>query len=389
MRKSLRLHYQRIDISALQNLPLTGPNIIAATHPNSFLDAIVCAAFCHRKLYFLARSDVFKFAITDYLLKGLNLIPIYRASEGKDQLGKNAETFEQCHAILEKGGAILIFAEGISIADKQLRPLKKGIARIAFGVEEKNGFHLDVNILPLGINYEKIKSYHNQLWLRYGHKTNLKALQSKYLENKNAAFLKLNRSLFHQIEELSIISEQEDILDLTLEFFPELGFKEIQLLSNKLNSIEGEDFKTLERLSQQALSLKKIHKLERIILEKEASRANKVAMHWMFWIAFIYSFIPLFISRAICNQWVKSVEFYDSFRVVLNTLLTIVWSIVSTAFLMIKFHFLFLILPFIVFQFAGVNHSYFKLKYYNRLKRIPLIKKQLVEIKSEFERILK
>lgn len=66
---------------------------------------------------------------------------------------KNDETFEKCSTMLEQNKAIIIFSEGLCIQERQLRKLKKGSARIAFGSEEKNNFNLDLMIVPVGVNF--------------------------------------------------------------------------------------------------------------------------------------------------------------------------------------------------------------------------------------------
>lgn len=383
MRKSLRFHYKAIEIKNMSQLPPSGPTIIAASHPNSFLDAIIVAAFCKRKLFFLARSDVFKNPIANAILRSLNLIPIYRLSEGKNHLSKNDITFKHCHKLLEKGEALLIFVEGISLIDKKIRPPKKGLARIAFGAEESNGFQLGVKIMPLGINYEKAKSYHNNVWLRYGSSINLKALHSNYLENKQGAYKQLNKQLFNDLKYTSLESKHENILDLLLELCPTLNFDELKAVSKKIDQFQSHKINHLNELCKNANRLKQEANISTIVLQKDASRINKTAIKIMFILAYAFCFLPLILSKYICNKFVYLDEFYDSFRVVLNTLFVIIWSASITLVLMTSFHPLFILLPFIIYQFGGINHNFYKLKNYNRLKRRTQVRAQLLKIKTE------
>ena len=106
MRSSLAAHYLEIKGVGLKRVPKSGACMIAATHPNSFLDAIIIACLIDRPLHFLARSDVFRAKWADKILRSLNLIPIYRLQEGPKSLSKNDDTFRECHSILEQGGAI-------------------------------------------------------------------------------------------------------------------------------------------------------------------------------------------------------------------------------------------------------------------------------------------
>ena len=167
MRISIGLHYEGIIVENNKKLP-DAPIIIASNHPNSFLDAIIIGSILNRSIFFLARSDVFKAKWADYILRKMNLIPIYRIEEGHNNLNKNDETFSSCYEILEKDKCILIFAEGVSLVDRKIYPIKKGIARIGLGAESRNNFELGVSILPVGINYEQATKFNNRIIVSLG-----------------------------------------------------------------------------------------------------------------------------------------------------------------------------------------------------------------------------
>jgi 1-acyl-sn-glycerol-3-phosphate acyltransferase len=107
-----------------------GPLLIISNHPNSFFDAIVIGAYYHRRVYFLARGDVFKKPIHRFLLNLLHIIPIYRLREGKEFLHLNEYAFIKSVELLNKGEAVLIFIEGICLNTNDLQPFKKGTSRI-------------------------------------------------------------------------------------------------------------------------------------------------------------------------------------------------------------------------------------------------------------------
>ncbi len=138
------------------NFTLNRPTIIACNHPNSFFDAINIAVQYPKPIYFLARGDAFKNPLVARFLKSLHLIPIYRLSEGKENLSKNTETFDSCMTLLKKNQTILIFSEGICINEWKLRPLKKGTARLAL-LALKDGIS-DLEIMPTNINYSSFSN---------------------------------------------------------------------------------------------------------------------------------------------------------------------------------------------------------------------------------------
>ena len=127
------------------------PKIIGANHPNSFFDAIVIAVHYPKPIYFLARGDAFNKPLVAKFLTALHLIPIYRLSEGKNNLSKNEETFRRCVALLKEKQTVLIFSEGLCINEWKLRPLKKGTARLAFLANQEGVSNLRVQ--PTNLNY--------------------------------------------------------------------------------------------------------------------------------------------------------------------------------------------------------------------------------------------
>lgn len=127
-----------------------GPLLIAANHPNSFLDAIVVSSIFHQPVYALARGDVFKKKWIIRILHSLNILPVYRIREGADKLMDNYETFDNCIELFKKNGVVLIFSEGLCVNEWHLRPLKKGTARLALQAWEQG---IPLTVLPLGINY--------------------------------------------------------------------------------------------------------------------------------------------------------------------------------------------------------------------------------------------
>lgn len=143
------------------------PLILACSHPNSFFDALVMGAYHPRKLYFLARGDAFSNPIAARVLRMLNMIPIYRISEGKENLENNRQTFDACVEILKAKGTVLIFSEGISINEWKLRPLKKGTARIANMCWNERRIN-DLVIQPVGINYHSFSQLPKRVYVSYG-----------------------------------------------------------------------------------------------------------------------------------------------------------------------------------------------------------------------------
>lgn len=142
-----------------------GPLLIAANHPNSFLDAVILATLFDRPITSLVRGDVYKGKFIVKFLRALNMIPVFRISEGSENLGQNYETFLACKEIFRKKGIVLIFSEARCENEWHLRPLRKGTARLAFTAWEAG---IPLKVLPAGLNYHSFKRFGKIVHLNFG-----------------------------------------------------------------------------------------------------------------------------------------------------------------------------------------------------------------------------
>lgn len=161
----LRLFNKHISISGLENIPKSGAVILASNHPNSFFDAIILCCTIDRRIWSLARGDVFKKSWAKKLLSSLFMMPVHRLSEGKEHLGDNDDTFNKCMELFQKGEVVLIFAEGICTHQKKLLPLKKGTARMA---QKAWNDGMDLTIVPVGISYDTYDKFGKKINLNIG-----------------------------------------------------------------------------------------------------------------------------------------------------------------------------------------------------------------------------
>lgn len=145
-----------------------GPLLLACNHPNSFFDAVLLGALFKNPVHFLARGDAFKNPIAKKILTALKAIPIYRLSEGKEYLALNDTAFERCNRILRDGGIVLIFSEGLCINQWELRPLKKGSARIAINAWRQEAISKAFRVLPVSLNYNSFTIFWKKIIIEFG-----------------------------------------------------------------------------------------------------------------------------------------------------------------------------------------------------------------------------
>jgi len=154
IRAALWLFCAEINAKNKYLLNTSGPLLIIANHPNSFLDAIIIGSRYNRKIYFLARGDVFTKKHHRFLLGLLNMIPVYRLREGKEFLHLNEYAFVESARLLKNKEAVLIFIEGTCLNTNKLQPFKKGTARILQTCHIENCFP---KIQLAGIAYNNFK----------------------------------------------------------------------------------------------------------------------------------------------------------------------------------------------------------------------------------------
>ncbi|MDN4164925.1 1-acyl-sn-glycerol-3-phosphate acyltransferase [Cytophagales bacterium LB-30] len=201
---AFRAYFKRIYISGAHHIPKNKPVILASNHPNSFLDAIVMGVLLRRPVHFLARGDVFNTPFKKWLLWQIKMLPIYRMEEGMENLHKNEETFAKCDKILSNNGIILIFSEGLCIIEKRLRKLRKGTARIAFTTEAESGWTRDIQVVPVGLNYQEATQARTRVMMAFDAPIQVKSFQEVYDQNPAIAIRQFNEQLTQQLRQLVI-----------------------------------------------------------------------------------------------------------------------------------------------------------------------------------------
>lgn len=196
---------RRIIINKPELLKINGPVLLASNHPNSFLDSIVLDTLFKQPIWSLARGDVFKKPLYIKLLTALKILPVYRTSEGVENIGENYRTFDACMDIFKKNGIITIFSEGKCINEWHLRPLKKGTARLAIKAWEEG---IPVKVIPVGINYSSFTRFGKNLFIHFGEPVTLSSEEMNGPDgSRHFAF---NNKLNYQLTQLVLEIQQKD-----------------------------------------------------------------------------------------------------------------------------------------------------------------------------------
>lgn len=118
----MKLRY-KITVRGLENVPLSGPIIIASTHISD-LDPPLVAVTSKRQLAFFAKEELFKIPVLGFIISRLNAFPVSRGKSDRAALKKSVE-------VLEEGNMLLIFPEGTRSRSGELGEFQEGASFIA------------------------------------------------------------------------------------------------------------------------------------------------------------------------------------------------------------------------------------------------------------------
>ena len=120
----LRVVY-RVKVVGRENVPPTGPVILASNH-QSFIDSIFLPLTVRRRVTFVAKAEYFESWKTAWFFRAVGMIPLRRdggsASEGALLAAKD---------VLMSGGVLGIYPEGTRSPDGRLYKGHTGVARLA------------------------------------------------------------------------------------------------------------------------------------------------------------------------------------------------------------------------------------------------------------------
>ena len=106
----------------VDNVPLEGPVILAPNH-FSFFDHFFIAVVMRREVQFMAKSQLFRPPLLDFILTHGGTFPVRRGQ-------RDEESFITAHSILDRGGTVLMYAEGGRMRSKHLGKPKPGLGRL-------------------------------------------------------------------------------------------------------------------------------------------------------------------------------------------------------------------------------------------------------------------
>ncbi len=174
--------YRKIERRNLDAIPKDGAVIFAPNHANTLMDAFAVLITDGKPKVFVARADIFKKKPISDILHFFKMLPINRIRGGVENLAANDAIMKQCIDVLCDGVAFCILPEGRHRPMHSLLPLKKGIARIAFGAYEQIKERMPIYIVPVGLEYEDYFEFRSRLLITIGSPLHLQQFVEEHKE---------------------------------------------------------------------------------------------------------------------------------------------------------------------------------------------------------------
>lgn len=121
-------------------------------------------------------------------------MPAFRIRDGRDQLSRNAETFDKSVEVLLNNVPLCLMAEGTHNDKHQLRPLVKGMFRIAgeaCGKMEGKPLY----IVPVGMDYDEYEKPYSSVCVEIGEPIDVRPFMQEFMENEPVALNQMREAL--------------------------------------------------------------------------------------------------------------------------------------------------------------------------------------------------
>ena len=335
-RIALKTYFSKIYLNGLEKIPADKPIILAANHPSAFLEPCILATTLPRPLHFMVRGDLFQKPIYRALLMSLHMIPMYRLKDiGIKGVKNNFSSLDYSYDLLKNNEQVLILAEGTTKHEKRLRPIQKGTARMALGAVAKYP-DLDVQIIPIGVNYADILNYRSEVMLQIGDPIPIQSYLKGAKEHPAKTIKKVTLKLKESLEALVIhIDRAEDeflcegLFGLYKNNYPTPSFpvqstnekplkRSIEIAQKVNQCSEEKKNRLVEKVKNYQANLAKHQLVDEVIVQPHSY--HPLGMIGIlfgvlpFIMGWLFNILPIKFGKYLAENKVKSITFYASIK---------------------------------------------------------------------------
>jgi glycerol-3-phosphate O-acyltransferase/dihydroxyacetone phosphate acyltransferase len=217
--QTVRLYYRRIEVVSSGRIPLSGPAILVANHPNSVADAFLLAThLTRRKVNFIAKDTITRAPVVGWLTRQFGLVGVARATEyrGRRELAqkRNQAAINSCVPRLAAGELLAIFGEGLSSDARHLHVIRKGAMRFGYAAEQAANFRLGLLWIPVGISYSSKHHFRSQAVINVGEPFRLGELHPDPTRHEPEVLQRGTDRLQRALESLVVHIEQDELVTM-------------------------------------------------------------------------------------------------------------------------------------------------------------------------------
>ena len=206
---AFRGFFRQLHVNNRHGVPANQPVLIACNHPTAFLDPLLLCLYLDPPIYNMTRGDIFRKPFFRKLMEACNMFPIFRSRDGYTERDRNDGVFEFCEKKLVHRQVVTIYVEGEHHLEKRVRPVQKGLARIAFSTYEKHQL-TDLQVIPVGCNYQYGDQPREEVMLNVGLPIFIRDYWADYQRSPGAAITRLGKDLEAALKQICFHLESPD-----------------------------------------------------------------------------------------------------------------------------------------------------------------------------------
>ncbi len=335
----LKLFHRNFAIEGLENIPGDTPVVLISNHQNALMDAVLICGALEKQCHWLTRADMFKKEFSNKLLRGLNMLPVYRDRDKLDDLSeKNAEIFRICRERLKKNCIISLFPEGTHRGLYKLWPFKKGVARLLAGANEEG--IKNITLLPVGLDYTSFYEFGGSALIRIGKPVELAQLCDLGVLNTARGQYELTEKLRRLLLELVTHIQTDDFREAFTNFrglIEHIGHKDTlsqrQRFFTQIVNDLGEDEKHKNFLFNVVEPLHSIHEQLRLPHDFVPERSTSLRRLWLLImlplaLPALLTFAPIHLAAEwLVSRFIQDRLFRNSIRATIWIFLTPIYAL--------------------------------------------------------------
>lgn len=346
-----------------------GPVLLIANHQNGMEDPLMVCMHTPRQCHFLTRADIFKHPFADFLLRSMNMIPVYRPRDRRsDARDRNQVSFMKARQRLSKGCIIALFPEGNHKNQHHLRPFKSGLARIGMEALDswvgQSDMPKDIHVVPVGLDYSDYTRFRSELLLNFGEPFGLADKLAAYREEPNKTIQQIMEQAREHLSACMINIESRERHDVIAKLRPldrarrnpqharksdlETDLLAFQETARTLEALDADRFGEIEALlSSYDTHSEKAELQPHEVNGRDLRKANRfMRALWLIVgapvlvLGVLLNFPPALLTRWVVKNKVPDPHFKSSFGIAVPSLGFPIWWMLLVAFVSVVWSFL-------------------------------------------------